>query len=125
MPALYRWYIPAGAGVPPGEALFTKDVETRQKKPSIPAGSIPLETGAVVVTADGATAGNVKRVYSEPESNQATHFVVEQGMIATEQKLIPIEWVDNVSEQQVTLIISEYSLSKLPKFDPNTSMLAE
>lgn len=117
LPALYRWYVPAGVGVPPGDAPFAKEVVAKQNEPSLPEGSIPVETGAAVVTSDGATAGSVKRAYTHPESGKATHFVVEQGLVVKDDKLIPIEWVESISEDQIRLVISEYSLNNLPEFD--------
>lgn len=116
LPAMFRWYMPAGRGAPAGDMPYAKQLRQRENEPSIPEGSIPIETGAAVVTADAATAGSVKRIYTDPDSAEVSHFLVETGLVSKEHKLIPIDWVKSVSQEHIQLVISEASLDNLPEF---------
>lgn len=117
LPAMFRWYVPAGSGVPGGDMPIGKELRQRENEPSIPEDTIPIESDAPVKTSDGATAGRVKQVYTDPDNDETTHFLVEVGLLSKEHKLIPIEWVESVSKEHINLVISEASLDNLPDFD--------
>jgi uncharacterized protein YrrD len=101
----YRTFF--GAEAPP----FTK-VTTR----ATPDGTVPLREGAKVYSSDDRHVGNVERVFADRDSERATHFVIEAGLIFKERKLIPTSWIDTMTEDEVFLGVSSEFLEKLAPY---------
>jgi uncharacterized protein YrrD len=60
--------------------------------------------------------GNVERIFADPDSERATHFVIEVGLIFKERKLIPTSWIDTMTEDEVFLGVSADFLDKLAPY---------
>ena len=116
-PAMY-WYPPVGAATWGRPYLPYLDppfvVETIQ---NIPEGTIPLKEGADVSTADGEDVGEIERVFTDPESDRVTHFLISEGLFFKEKKLVPATWIDRVEENKVSLVVSSNLLDRLPKYE--------
>jgi uncharacterized protein YrrD len=56
-----------------------------------------------VVNAKGEKIGSVDRVVIDPQSRKVTHLVAKKGILFTREKVIPIEQVDRVGENEVFL----------------------
>lgn len=82
---------------------------------NIPEGTVALKEGARVVTAEGKHVGNVERVVAEVPGDEATHLLVSSGLLAKERKLIPIQWVSAVSEDEVHLRVKLATLEELAR----------
>jgi uncharacterized protein YrrD len=112
----YYWYPPAGyIGYPelgPGFPALPPLETTR----NIPAGTIPLREGANVMSSDGEHVGDLERLFVDNDSNQATHFLVSEGMFFKEKKLIPTHWVKSVEEEKVYLGVPSRLLERLPAY---------
>jgi uncharacterized protein YrrD len=114
-PPMY-WY--PGFGVP-GTGLYgiyplgTPATETEQ---NIPEDTIALKEGAEVISADGEHVGKVERVLVDPRDDRATHFIISKGLLFKENKLIPMSWVRDVGEDQVTLAVGSRFLQELPDY---------
>jgi uncharacterized protein YrrD len=81
---------------------------------NIPEGTVALKEGAKVVTADGKHVANVERVFTDIPEEQITHFLVSLGgMFKKTLKLIPVDWVKDVNEEQVTLQVHKVSIDAL------------
>jgi uncharacterized protein YrrD len=92
----------------PGEK-FISEVEQ-----NIPEGTVALKEGAKVITAEGKHVGNVERVLAEPSVvDQVTHLLISTGMLLKKTKLIPIQWVAKMSENEVQLRVEADSVEKL------------
>jgi uncharacterized protein YrrD len=110
----YYWYPPHGfIGYPVGYYGWPPMETVR----NIPEDTIPLKEGTDVMSSDGEHVGDVQRLYVEPESNQATHFVISQGMLFKDRKLVPAHWVKSVSEEKVQLAVTSALLERLPSFE--------
>lgn len=83
------------------------------KERNIPEESVPLTEGANVVSRDGDHVGDVKRVMTDGQSRKVTHFAISQGIIFKEEKIIPINWVDSISEDEVHLAVGTKQLERL------------
>jgi uncharacterized protein YrrD len=115
-PAFY-WY-PSHSNIGyPGLGLGHYAWPTTETKRNIPDDTIPLKEGADVISSDGEHVGDVERLIVEPESNKATHFVISQGMLFKDRKLVPAHWVKSVEEDKVYLVVSSRLLERLPAFD--------
>jgi uncharacterized protein YrrD len=117
-PAYYS-YPPQGYGgyggypAPGLEAYLWPPVETSR---NIPEDTVPLKEGTNVISSNGEHVGDVERLFIDSDSNKATHFVITQGFLFKERKLIPVQWVDTVGEKEVHLLVSSELLGRLPAY---------
>lgn len=105
-PALY-WYPPVGVPMPLGITETTEN---------IPEGTIALKEGAKVLTPDGEVVGTIEQVLTDPLADRVTHFLISQGMLFPEKKLIPITWVSEVNEDEVYLAVGKRTLEALQHY---------
>jgi uncharacterized protein YrrD len=110
----YYWYPPHGyVGYPVGFYGWPPMATVR----NIPEDTIPLREGTDVISSDGEHVGDVERLFVEPSSNKATHFVISQGVFFKDRKLIPAHWVRSVGEDKVHLSVRAALLEQLPSYD--------
>jgi len=81
--------------------------ETTRIEQNIPDGTVALKEGARVISAEGKHIGNVESVLADPEVDQVTHLKISTGMFAREKRLIPINWVMIVGEDEVHLRVNK------------------
>ena len=91
----------------PGEQYVT------QIDQNIPEGTVALKEGAKVITADGQHVGKVERVLADLSADQVTHLLVSRGMFPKETKLIPMEWVTTMTDDEVYLGVEEDTVKEL------------
>lgn len=113
----YYWYPPSGylgyPGYGPGFYGGRPLVTTR----NIPEDTIPIREGTNVMSSDDEHVGDVERIFVDPDSNQATHFVISQGIFFKDRKLIPVHWVTSVEEDNVHLSVKSRLLERLPSYE--------
>lgn len=80
---------------------------------NIPEGTVAMKEGARVMSAEGKHVGNVERVMAEAPADEATYLLVSSGLLSKEHKLIPIQWVMMVSEDEVHLRVKQATLEEL------------
>lgn len=111
------WYPPVHFGWPTsnyvGYPMPQFVIKTDQ---DIPEGTIALEEGAKVISRDGEHIGNVEQVITESEANRATHFVIREGFLLKERKLVPAAWVAKVAEDEIHLSIESSLFERLPEY---------
>jgi len=83
---------------------------------NIPKDTVPLRKGARVLSSDGKHIGNIEEVLVDPEMECATHFVVEEGLLFPDKKLIPATWLTLVRENEVHLALDASTLGTLPEY---------
>ncbi len=83
---------------------------------TIPEDLIALKEGTPVFSADKERVGNVKRLITDPDRRQVTHFTIDKGLLLRKSKLIPFEWVDVLSEEGVSLAVDSQEIKDLPEF---------
>jgi uncharacterized protein YrrD len=113
----FYWYppigVPTAAAGYPGYITQPYVTETEQ---NIPESSVALQAGAKVISADGQEVGSVERILTDPRSDRASHFLISQGLLLKERKLIPITWVDSVGEDKVHLAVGSGLLNALREY---------
>jgi uncharacterized protein YrrD len=112
----YYWYPPAGQiGYPDfGTGYYSlPPVETTR---NIPAGTVPLKEGAKVMSSDDEHVGDVERLFVDSDTNRVTHFLISEGLLFKERKLIPAHWVRSVEEDEVLLGVPSRLLERLPAY---------
>lgn len=108
-PMFMPGYPSAGILVPPepAERFYTETVR------NIPEGTVAMKEGAKVLTAEGKSVGKVERVLAEPEADRLTHLVVATGTFGTESKVVPVDMVRTIDEDEVHLSVEKDALDKL------------
>jgi uncharacterized protein YrrD len=87
-----------------------------ESEPNLPEGSLLLNQGARVTSADGKHVGDIDEVITEPDSGKATHFVVAAGLFFKERKLIPTGWIQKARTDEVLLSVRASVLEGLPDY---------
>lgn len=117
----FYYYPPIGAGWYSGVGaapMYASPELELVKEINIPEGTVALEEGADVITADDEHVGNVDAVLTEPEADRATHLVVSEGVLFPHRKLVPMQWVDTVLENEIHLAVPATLLDDLPEYEP-------
>ncbi|HET9909096.1 MAG TPA: PRC-barrel domain-containing protein [Anaerolineales bacterium] len=110
----YYWYPPHGyVGYPIGVYGWPSLETTR----NIPGNTISLKEGTDVVSSDGKHVGDIERLFVASDSNKVTHFVISQGLLFKDRKLIPAHWVRTADEGKVDLAVSTQLLKDLPTYE--------
>ena len=113
MPAYY-WYPPHGfAGYPVG--YYGWPVAETVK--NIPPGTSHITEGANIMSSDGEHVGDVESLFVEADSDRVTHFLISQGLLFKDHKLVPAHWVNTVSDDKVHLSVSKEVLEDLPDYE--------
>ena len=84
---------------------------------NIPENTIPLKEGSKVISSDDEHVGDIERLIVDPDSNRATHFLISQGLLFRERKLVPADWVRSVEEDRVHLAVPSRLLERLPAYE--------
>ena len=111
------WYEPMGGEIPYANynAGYNHPYRTETEQ-NIPEDTIALKEGARVITANGQDIGSISRIFVNPENNLATHFLIAEGLIFKEQKLIPVSWIREIKQNEILLNVGVPILNKVPKF---------
>ncbi|MGE5221019.1 MAG: PRC-barrel domain-containing protein [Omnitrophica WOR_2 bacterium] len=105
-PSMYPNPPLSGGGLIPGYGTGMPTVLYREEvEPNIPPGTVALKEGARVISADGQHVGDVARVITAENTDRVTHFLVSHGLLQKERKLIPVQWVQTVTDKEVTLAV--------------------
>jgi hypothetical protein len=115
------WYLPYGQGAAPAYPPFYDDLPPNLvgvKERNVPQGHVALKKNANVYGKNGEKIGTVDQIFTDPDSSQATHFIIEKGIFLTEDKLVPAWWVNVTKENEVHLAVSSSVFDRLPVFEP-------
>lgn len=113
----YYWYPPSGYIGYPGYGRGFYGGWPLVTTRNIPEDTVPIREGTDVMSSDDKHVGDVERIFVDPDSNQATHFVVSQGLLFKDRKLIPAHWVTSVEEDKVHLSVASRLLERLPSYE--------
>ena len=76
-----------------------------------------LSQGMGVYTADGRKVGNIDRVVIDPRTEKISHVVVRKGLLFVEDKVVPVDLLDEASADGVVLHPNIGNLDELPPFE--------
>lgn len=108
----YYWGLPSSLVVDPVQEVVLENV---------PAGSIVIEEGTDVYSLDDDHVGDVYEVHIDRKTNRITHFIISQGLIFHDYKLIPVFWVGAADDDRVTVGVTTEQLKSLPSYEPDTA----
>jgi uncharacterized protein YrrD len=84
-----------------------------QVSQNIPERTVALKQGASVISADDRRVGHVEQVLVDPQADLATHLSISTGLLLKETRIIPVQWVTLISENEVHLAIRSRLLDEL------------
>jgi uncharacterized protein YrrD len=76
-----------------------------------------FKQNAQVVSAEGETLAKVDRVVVDPRTHEITHIIVREGLLLTEDKVVPVHLVEAASEDEVRLSGAAGNLESLPHYE--------
>ncbi|MGW8250232.1 MAG: PRC-barrel domain-containing protein [Anaerolineales bacterium] len=117
------WYPPVGAfwwqhGFSP---FYPMPRYVKYEEQQIPEGTIALREGSRVISKDGQHVGDIESVIADPDEMRVTHFVISQGLLFKDHKLVPAAWIQTVTEEQVLLNVESGFLERLPEYQPSAT----
>ena len=75
-----------------------------------------FKIGADVYTTDG-KAGKLMKVVIDPENERVTHLIVEKGLLAKTDRVVPLEAIAETGDDGIRLGLSTAELEELPQFN--------
>ncbi|HET7087727.1 MAG TPA: PRC-barrel domain-containing protein [Anaerolineae bacterium] len=112
LPGLY-WYPPVAGGQIGYLFERSRQAPITQIQRNIPEGMVALKEGAKVISADDRYVGKIERVLIDPQADRATHFLISKGLLLKETKIVPVQWVTNIGEDEVHLAVRSRLLNEL------------
>jgi uncharacterized protein YrrD len=116
-PSLF-WY-PSVGMEPLGYSNWAGPTYVAKTATNIPSDAVALKKGASVIANDDKDIGSVEEVITQSQDNKATHFVVSQGLIFKTHKAIPVQWISDVTDNEVKLGVHSDLLERLPEYQPS------
>lgn len=77
---------------------------------NIPAGTVAMKEGARVIAMGGKQVGIVESVLADSQADRITHLCISSRHGSKETKLIPIQWVKTLGEDEVRLRVKKDSI---------------
>lgn len=120
----YFWYPYAGptpgimGGTPPVTPVpdtYTYPYEQAEDT-NIRQGNIALKEGAKVTGIDGKQVGSLERVITDNEKDRVTHLVITKGLLDRTRKVVPANWINNVTEDNIELAVNADFIDTLKDF---------
>jgi uncharacterized protein YrrD len=99
-------------------ALTVQQPVIERTQRAIPDDNVAIPSGARVVSADGQHVGSVEQVLTGQYEDRVTHFVISQGRLFKDRKLIPVGWVGEIGEDVIHVAVDAGFLGKLPSYEP-------
>lgn len=112
----YYWY-PSHVLSVPGSGMGYYPWTPAETKRNIPEDTVPLKEGTDVISSDGEHVGDIERLIVAPDSNRVMHFLISQGLLFKDRKMVPAHWVKSVEEDKVYLVVPARLLERLPAFE--------
>jgi uncharacterized protein YrrD len=113
----YIWYPPYGVTGYPAYGVGQFGWPPSETTQNIPSDTVALKEGVDVVSSDDEEVGDIERVIVDPQTNRATHFLISEGMLFKERKVIPMSWVSTVEEDKVCLAVPADLLERVPAYE--------
>jgi len=94
-------------GLTPGE--LSADV-------SIPMDEVAILHGCSVRTSDGTVIGSVNELLLD-DSETITHLVIDAGVVFSEPKLVPIDWIKAFADNEVVIAVDATVVEQMPDYE--------
>jgi uncharacterized protein YrrD len=81
---------------------------------NIPDNTVALKEGARVIASDNNEVGHVAQVLTSTPADQVTHFLIVKGLLIKEHRLIPVGWVEGLTDDEVRLMVDSSTVERVP-----------
>jgi len=95
--------------IPPGIGPIAADPEV-----VVPLDEIVLEEGSPVRASDGTKIGTIDECMMDADE-KITHILIREGTVFSVPKLIPIDWIARIDDNEVVLAVSVQTVDRLPE----------
>lgn len=112
--ALSRNFLIAKPRIVPKKREDVRYIKQGDYQENLPEDTRMLRIGAEVFSLDGEQVGRVRELVLDFQTNQITHLILDRALLMDDQVLIPYPWVDEVSKDQVTLLVDQQVIENLP-----------
>lgn len=109
------YYPPLGTGMYPSYSGYAGTATAEKMVENVPADTIMIEEGMKVTTAEGEHAGDVEEVFTNND-DELTHLLISKGFIFSTERLIPIHWVNLMTDKEVRLAVHTDVVEDLPEY---------
>jgi sporulation protein YlmC with PRC-barrel domain len=76
-----------------------------------------LKQDASVKSANGEDLGRLDRVVIDPKTGDVTNIVVRKGFFFSEDRVIPVEWIESTNDEEIRLREDVEDFENLPVFE--------
>lgn len=97
-------------------------IKTKERS-NLPGDVTPLREDIKIKTIDDQHVGNVEEIIVDPKTDKATHIVVSKGLLLVEEKLVPVEWIKDITAQVVQLAVDRKVIENLPEYQREEKVL--
>ena len=73
----------------------------------------------------GENIGELKRVVLDPQTSQVSHLVIEKGVLIKENKVVPVDLVQDEAKDRVSLKVTAEELEDFPHFSQTHFVLSQ
>jgi uncharacterized protein YrrD len=117
-PPVY-WYPPLGFWNEAGGYLgYSGPNYVLKTEQNTPEDTVALEKGARVIANDGQHIGDIERIFTEPDTDRATHLLISEGLLLKKKTLVPTKWISIIMKDTVHLSVDSDLVESLPKYPP-------
>ncbi|MEW6442625.1 MAG: hypothetical protein AB1640_16940 [bacterium] len=60
--------------------------------------------------------GDLEQVLVGEDTKHTTHLVISHGLLLKKKRLVPVEWIDEVEEDEVRLAVGSRLIGTLPEY---------
>jgi sporulation protein YlmC with PRC-barrel domain len=105
-----------------GAGAYSSQLQATEVERNIPEGTVALKQGTSVFDNTGDKVGSVVRVFTDGETQEATHLLISEGWLFKEKRLVPVDWIRDVSgadvsgDEAVHLKVSADFLQRVPEY---------
>ena len=95
-----------------GYPIVKKEKRTSR---NVPAETIVIGEDTQVITPDGDHVGHIEKTFTDADGN-LTHILISNGLFSPTERLIPMQWVSQMSDSEVTLNVVKNIIENLPEY---------
>lgn len=110
------YYPPVGAWWRGPLGMYSMPVYIKRTEKNIPEGTVAIEEGADVIGSDGEQLGDIERIFTDPQSDRATHILISEGLIFKDKKLVPTNWISTIQNKKIFLSVDSELVEDLPEY---------
>jgi sporulation protein YlmC with PRC-barrel domain len=114
--ALSRNFLISKPRIVPKKQEEVRYIKQGDYQENLPEDTRMLRIGAEVFSLDGEEIGRVSELVLDFQTDRITHLVLDRALLRDDRVLIPYQWVDDVSQEKVTLLVDQQVIKNLPSY---------